>query len=104
VRADMGTAASQAVTAFSRRAGKIASRHAELQRGLIECADAFARDDLERGIALLDHVVRLLPAQHYRETDMAILLECAQRFEEFGTDRVEYLVIALHTLLAGWQP
>jgi hypothetical protein len=65
-----------------------------------DCADALARDDLERGLGLLSSVVHCLPMQEFSGTSAKILWECAERLEEFGTQRIEYALLALHTMYA----
>lgn len=103
VRNDKGTATSQAVTAFKRRMDRALLDGQELDDLLDECAIALARDKLGKGAALLGRVLRLVPAQNYDETAHLILQDCADHLEQHGMRRLEYVILALHTLYVGWQ-
>ena len=69
---------------------------------LDQCHDALARDDTEQGLVLLGTLIASLPADPYDEPSRAMLLECADRLAEHGLRRIEYALLALHVLSAGW--
>lgn len=69
-----------------------------------ECEDALAREDLERGLALLRAVIGLLPVEKYDEASLAILRQCAEGLAEHGPQRMEYALLALHAIDVGWLP
>lgn len=129
-RADMGTATAQALTAFKRKlkktqasgglfSGRIWRTRASSPTGagpnrqtpepaqdlfytLETCADALARNNFEQGVQQVRQLIQLLPPGKYAPHTLAILQECSTRLAEFGTDRSEYLLLALHTLEVGW--
>jgi len=100
VRAEAGTATSQAVSALKKRMDEAQMDGDELMEVMDDCAGALAREDLERGVALMSQVLRLLPAEGVDESCAMILGECAERLDEFGAKRIEYVLLALHTLHA----
>jgi hypothetical protein len=83
-----------------------------------QCAEAFARGDLERGAGLMASIIPLLlqtgpstgsragPSAGSRtgptETSVTILQECARRLDEFGAGRSEYVLLALHVMAESW--
>jgi HEAT repeat protein len=97
-RSEPGTAAAQAITAVKKRIVDFESVGGELTTPLDDCAEAFARGELARGTALLSRLIRMLPAHGYRETCGVVLRDYAERLDEFGMARIEYLLLALHTL------
>lgn len=102
VRAEPGTAASQAVTLLKKKVGKLYLDSDDLLAVIDDCAESLARDDLERGAALLGRIIRSLPAPGFDETCTMILQDCAERLNEFGARRIEYLLLALHTMSTSW--
>jgi len=99
-RVDTGTATAQAVTAFKKKLGK---NHDELLTVINDCADHFARDEMEQGVALLIRVIELLPPDRFSETTLAILRECAESLASDPSTRPEYILLALHVIEIGWQ-
>ena len=70
----------------------------------IESGDAFARDDLERGMIGLSHIIQSSHDNGTAPHADLILQACASHFEEGCTARIEYILLALHTLDAVWAP
>ena len=108
LRADSGTAAAQTLTAFLTIFRKKftqmdigANTVAGLDAQLVESADAFARNDPTHGEQVLVEVLYQLPPERFSPTAATILAECARRLPEFGPERSNYLLLALHTLHAG---
>jgi len=95
MRQDKGTAASQALMAVKRR---LVDVDPAVYTMIEECANAFAQELFENGVALLSQLIRSLPPDSYSQTGRAILDDCAVRFDEFKAARSEYLLLALHTL------
>jgi hypothetical protein len=73
----------------------------DLMAVMDDCAEALAREELERGVALMGRAIRLLPLEGLGETCAIVLQECAERLEEFGARRIEYVLLALHAMNAG---
>jgi HEAT repeat protein/MFS family permease len=94
---EIGTAASQAVFALKKKLDGYQVASGDLFELIDECADTLARQDLEHGVRLISQVVLQLPMDEVREACRLILQDCAERLEEFGTTRIEYVILALHT-------
>ena len=69
----------------------------ELLALMDDCAEALARENLERGVALMGQVIRLFPSEQLEDSPALILKDCAERLDEFGTQRINYFLLALHT-------
>jgi MFS family permease len=99
VRADPGTAMSQAVTIWRRRLDK----KSPMDAALLSCETCLAHGDLDQGSHLLAQVIGNLPTppgQHVPVEQAArqILAECARQMNETGVEHLEYVLLALHTL------
>jgi hypothetical protein len=103
VRAETGTATSQALTALKRKSTECQIDVAELVPVMDNCADSLARGKLERGAALMGRVIRLLPEEEFDEVCQLILQDCAEQLSELGSQRIEYVILALHTMNAGFN-
>ena len=101
-RPETGTATSRAVLSLSRRLRR-AGAGAELVAVAEDCAHALAADDLERGVSLLGDLIRRFPAERLTETAAAILQDCVGAMDEFGSSRIEYVLLSLHTLNAMFE-
>ncbi len=101
VRAEIGTATSQALTAAKKRFADHPMVSDELLALTDRCADTLAREQLAAGVELLREIIGLLPQESYSRTAGTILRHCADRLEEFGAERSEYVLLALHTLNVG---
>jgi hypothetical protein len=101
-RADPGTTSSQAVTALRRKLAKEWPDQVELMALFNQCADSLAHNELTGGAKLMSQAIRQLPLAHFEATSALILQACAENLAEFGEERQEYMLLALHTLEAGW--
>jgi len=107
-RSDLGTTIAQALNDVKRkieRATKVSGR--ELP-DLGPCINNFAHDDLTGGIDALLAVLPELPDAHFSAVGNRIRQEAARRLAEFEAvhteaTHVEYLLLLLHVLDAGWQ-
>jgi MFS family permease len=100
VRAGAGIPISQAVFALRRKLKPSQAQTEYLALALNRCGEAYARDDLRTGAELLGAAVGLwlagAPAPaHFCQP---ILQECARGLSEYGAGRVEYELLAVHTL------
>jgi hypothetical protein len=98
MRNDKSTALSQMITAIQRR---LKPEVEVIGPIMSECAEAFARNNHEQGIALLNRVITMLPFDLYTPEARTILRECSKRMDEFKTTHSEYLILALHALGVG---
>jgi HEAT repeat protein/Na+/melibiose symporter-like transporter len=99
VRADTGTAVAQEINGLKR---KFVREHMDMERvGPLcdECADHFARSELDTGILCLSRLIQALPLDKYDEQSQAVLHECAVRLPQLGAGHLEYVLLSLHTLL-----
>lgn len=101
VRVEPGTAASQAITSLKERIDERLGGNGDLETAMDSCAEALARGELETGAALMRRVICLLPRESFGEPCTIILRDCAERLDEFGATRMEYLLLALHVVNAG---
>ncbi len=104
---DAGTATAQVIAGVKKTVAEFQMDSCDLLAALDDCEDAFAREDLARGAALVSRVIRCLPVDEFAAAPGRILRECAVRLDEFGSDRFEYVLLALHTMaveLAQAQP
>jgi MFS family permease len=104
VRDEAGTTLSQTVTALKKRMGEYqADDKTDLPAMIDDCAESLAREDLEQGVALLGGVIRSLPVEGLRGSRVEILQGCAAGLDEFGAGRLEYAILALHTMQVGFS-
>jgi HEAT repeat protein/sugar phosphate permease len=96
-----GTALSQAVSALKTRLVRARHIDPEAERSLDAAAEVLARDDLPAGIDLLSGVLRALPCDHLAAPCAAVVQESTACLDEFGAQRVEYLLLALHACNCG---
>jgi HEAT repeat protein len=90
-----GTALSQAVTGLRARLLK-ARPIPEIAEGLEKAAEVLAQDDLPQGITLLREALGHLPAEPLEASCGQVIRECIGQIEQLGTDRMEYIILALH--------
>ena len=70
---------------------------------LDECAGVLARGDVNRGAMLFGTVIGHLPETLFTPTAWLILQECGPRLREFGDRHIEYILLALHVMHAGYK-
>ncbi len=103
VRLEMGTASSQAITAIKRKwqKQKRLSKDEKLITNLNKCAKLFGRNELTEGIKLLNEIIKSIPEENISEPGIIILKECICKIDEMGSEGIEYILLALHTLNSG---
>jgi MFS family permease len=100
---EAGTPMAQAVLALRKRLDKREGDTSLASNALDLCAQTLARQELEQGIAQLADAIGLLPAGGQAPHVVAIVQEAALRTEQFGVQRMEYPILALHTLTVAWE-
>lgn len=103
VRSDPGTTLAQAVQGLKRRLGRGSDEADSLRSLLDEETAVLGQGDVESGSRSLGQLIRQIPVEHFDATAQVILNECADRLQESGAAHIEYAVLALHTLDAGWK-
>lgn len=99
---EAGTALAQAVLALRKRLEK-AEGDAAASAALEQAARTLARHEIADGIAQLAGAIRLLPVEGQAPHVLALLEETTLRMEQFGVQRMEYPILALHALTVAWQ-
>ena len=93
---DPGTVLSQAVTALKGKLVKAQQSSAEIEERLDDAAQALAEDDLPRGVDLFCDALQLFPSEPLVGACGTVVRECVDRMAEFGLQRLEYVILALH--------
>jgi HEAT repeat protein len=93
VRNDPGTTLAQELTSWRRRIEK--GIDPELKAQIDDCANTFARDQIDQGAAQLSEIVLKLPATGEDRLRIKVLEVCAQKLAELNAARLEYLLLTL---------
>ncbi len=106
IAGDAGTAAAVAMTTLQKRI--IPKRRKketpdELSTRMDASISAFASGDLDHGIKELVHVLSLMPQESLDEAPRLVIDECLRALQQYGQERVEYLILALHLLNVHWR-
>jgi HEAT repeat protein len=101
VESEPGTAFSQAVTALKGKLIKVHQSSTEIEQALDSAASVLAEEDLPQGFELLGAGLQILPASHLAIPCRTVVRECIARLEEFGAQRPEYAMLALHAATCG---
>lgn len=99
---EAGTAMAQTLLTLRKQLEKSGQEMNELSSELGECAKTLARHELEEGVAQLAGLLSRLPVERQAPHVAAILQEAAGRMQEFGVQRMEYPILALHVLTVAW--
>ena len=94
LRSDFNTGAAQAVLALQKPARHLKSDTFGIQAEA--CAKCFARGDLSGSAIHLKDMIHALPTHGLDETLVCILDECAAGLAEFGSTRLEFVLLSLH--------
>jgi hypothetical protein len=104
VRREPGTALAQALGALRKRGERSQAVPGEALETIDICAGSLARQDLDQGLAELSALLDQLPLGWMGEAQRLIVKECAARIAELGPSRIEYPILAVHTLHVSWHP
>ncbi|MBN2500878.1 MAG: MFS transporter [Anaerolineales bacterium] len=103
VRSDPATAASRAVTQVQSTLANLLPKAAPRLRKLTVCAETFAREELDAGLAMLGEIIDELPFEVCDQACEQIVKGVRPRLAVDGVERPEYLILTLHTLESAWQ-
>ena len=98
LRSDPGTATAQALNTYRKRAEKKLDK--AVVRQMIACEEALARDEMEHGCRLLGVLIPDLPLEKMDDARALVLRECGVQLVASGSEHVEYILLAIHALLA----
>ncbi|MBE7473741.1 MAG: hypothetical protein DPW09_09615 [Anaerolineae bacterium] len=96
LQANPSTAAAQALLALQKQARQPGCAAWLELAG--HCAESFARSDMPQGASQLQALLYQLPKTNLDPTLTSILSECAGSLAEFGPNRLEFILLSLHTL------
>jgi len=97
-RADAATPASQEMISLREWIEETCTESAAASKTADETAQTLGRGDLAAGAVQLAHLIRLLPLERLDGTCRAVLSDCADFLGGPGSPRIEYLLLALHTM------
>jgi HEAT repeat protein len=101
-RAEVGVTTLQIITALKKKVRREFPDKPDLVKLASRCGDSLSRNELERGAELVKALIALLPLDRFEATAALILKECARNLAAFKGARLEYLLLALYILEAGW--
>ncbi len=104
VASEPGTVFAQTVSAVKNKLAKSEHSSAEIADALDRAAQVLAQDDLPRGIDLLCSALQMLPADCLVGTCGTVVRESVHQMSEFGPQRVEYVILALHAFDCALAP
>jgi hypothetical protein len=96
-----GTTFSQAVTALGGKLARSQYGSPEIKEGMDRAAALLAQDDLAGGVDQLHSALHTLPAERLVGPCGTVVRECMRQMDELGSQRVEYVVLALHAFECG---
>ena len=100
-RQDAGTSLSQSLLSVKRKLHDLHLESEEMTSLFDQCVEALSRQELDEGVGFLAQIIDMLPQGAVSKPCDLILSECARRMEEFKATRLEYAILALHTLNDG---
>lgn len=102
---DPGTALAQTITTLKKRLDGLDVGDTSLLEMLDATSGTFAKGELPQGVAQLRETITALPKDRFCEVCGAILEACHAQMGQYGAERLDYVVLALHTIQMGqWQP
>jgi HEAT repeat protein/nitrate/nitrite transporter NarK len=98
IRTTPGTALAQALTPLRRKIIQLDPHSPALVDAFDQCVDALAREDLSSGVAQFAILLHELPLDRMKQSKAMILRSCTKSLRAFGPARMEFLLLAIHTL------
>ncbi|MEM7799816.1 MAG: MFS transporter [Chloroflexota bacterium] len=99
LRANPSTATAQAILALQRH-----TQDSHFQSLSSDCANHFAERELDAGVAVLKEMLVSVPIGRISPIKETLLVECGKLLREFGSKRLEYILLALHALDITLKP
>jgi hypothetical protein len=98
VMSEPGTALSQEVTALKGKLAKSPYSGPEIEGILDTSAEVLAQEDVAGGVQLFASALQMLPAEHLPGACSTVVRECARQVREWGSGRIEYVLLGLHAV------
>jgi MFS family permease len=99
--ADPGTAIAQAILVLKDELGDFDEDETVLMDLFDKTSEVFAQSDLLQGMVHLQEMLTTLPKEGFDEVCSTILSDCHTQMDQYGAERLEYVVLALHTMKVG---
>jgi hypothetical protein len=101
VHSEPGTALAQALVSLKRKIAKLSAGNPKVMIAYEATTDALAREDLSGGALHLHQLLGSLPTEQFPPAAAAVLQDCAKEIGEQNVARMEYILLAIHTLRAA---
>jgi hypothetical protein len=101
VRNEPGTALAQALVSLKRKIAKLSAGNPKVMIAYEAATDALAREDLSGGALHLHQLLGSLPMEQFPPAAAAVLQDSAKEIEGQNVARIEYILLAIHTLRAA---
>jgi sugar phosphate permease len=98
---DPGTAIAQALVDLKKGLADLDSGEYDLPGMLDDASESFARSELAEGVTKLQAILRALPETYFGQLCSEILEACQSQMARYGAQRLDYVVLALHTVAMG---
>jgi len=98
VRSDPDTPLAQSITSTEKRLEKAGLSGRSTAVEWNDCASTFSQGDYHTGVVKFLDLLSGIPFQQLRPVERVILDDCVQHLVEHGEIRMDYLLLALHTL------
>ncbi len=99
-RGESGTALAQALVTLRRKVARLSKDDAQALAALDAASDLLARNNLPAASQQLQTLIQHLPLDRFPSSAASILKGCDAQFTASGAERIEYLILVLHTLHA----
>lgn len=98
LRRDCTTSAAQIILSLRKELPRNVTQKASLKRSISDCAAAFGAADMPRAAKLLCELTDKLPLRTAWATEQTLITLCKESIAIYGTKRLEYICLLLHTL------
>jgi len=99
--ADPGTAIAQALTTLKSELGNLNENETRLLELFDATAESFAQGDIHQGVTQVQETLSAFPKDGFDDVCRTILAACRTQMDQHGAERLEYVVLALHTIRVG---
>jgi HEAT repeat protein/sugar phosphate permease len=100
---EAGTALAQSILALRKHLDKGEGDAGAASIALEQAARTLARHEIVEGIDQLAEAISLLSVEGQAPHVLALLEEATLRMQQFGAQRMEYPILALHALTVAWE-
>ena len=98
---DPGTAIAQALLNLKKSLDGLDVGEHNLSEMLDVTSETFAKGELHQGVSQLQEIITVLPKDRFGEVCAMILDTCQVQMDQNGAERLDYVVLAQHTIQMG---